>query len=237
MTPTELILANAVIALAALIQAASGVGAGFILVPILAWINLALIPIPVIVASLSLTTVMLWRERQFVDRQHVPLIFAGMVPGALAGNWLLQSVASDQTGLVFALVILFAIGLTASGLRIPFNEGSCLITGGLTGAMAASSGFGAPPLAILYQEAGGARLRATLALLYTGASLILLVLLALVGDLDPGDLEAGILLMPGGLLGWAIVTRMRWQLDNHTTRPVVLTLSAAAAVALLIRSL
>ena len=96
---------------------------------------------------------------------------------------------------------------------------------------------GAPVIALLYQHASGARVRSTLALIYTFASLLILVALAVFGRFGGAEMLSGFALMPGFLAGYWVANRLRHRLDQLASRPVVLSVSTAAAIALLIRSI
>jgi len=233
---TDLLAASAAVAIGSIVQAASGVGAGFLMVPMIAWIDIELLPGPMICGSLALSGIMAWRERGAIDRDNLPTIFLGILAGSVVGAWVLSRVPGDQLGIVFGTVILLAVALTASGLNVPLNRPSALVSGTISGAMGASSGIGAPMLAILYQRESGATVRATLALLYTGASLMILVTLALFGEFDKKDLANGVALMPGFLFGYWLANRWRRRLAGLGSRGPVLVVSALAALTLIGRS-
>ena len=237
MSLSDLVLATLAITLGSVVQAASGVGAGFLMVPLLAFVNLSLVPGPMIFASLSLSGIMTWRERGAIDQRHLAPMFIGLVPGCAAGAWTISVVPTSQLGIVFAIVILLAIGVSVAGLDVRPGRTSALLAGVVSGTMGASSGIGAPVVALLYQHASGPQVRSTLALIYTVASLIVLVMLAAFGRFGEGEALAGLALIPGFLAGYWIANRLRRRLDHGMTRPVVLGVSGAAAIALLVRSL
>jgi len=229
----ELLAASLAVAIGSIVQAASGVGAGFLMVPMIAWVDIGLLPGPMICGSLALSGVMAWRERGAIDRGNLPGIFTGIFAGAVVGAWVLSRVPVEQLGIVFGTVILLAVALTASGLNVPLNRTSALISGTISGVMGASSGIGAPMLAILYQHESGPTVRSTLALLYTGASLMILVILALFGEFNGVDLANGFALMPGFLFGYWLANRWRQRLAGLGSRGPVLLVSALAALALI----
>jgi uncharacterized membrane protein YfcA len=168
----------------------------------------------------------------------LPLVFGGIVPGSLAAAWLLSGIPAQSTGILFGVVVLIAVGLAVSGLRIPLNRSSAVAAGAISGAMGTTSGIGAPVLAILYQGESGPRVRATLAFLYTGASILILMVLAGFGKFGLREAVAGSALMPGYVLGYVLANRLRQRLDRGgRSRAAVLTVSAAAALALAGRSL
>jgi len=231
------IAATLAVVLGSIVQVASGVGGGFIIVPLLAWIDLALVPAPLVFASLSLSTLMAVRGRHEIDWRHLPVSLLGVLAGAIAGAWILTIVATDRLGIVFGAMILLAIVITSLGPRLTLNTATAIIAGIVGGAMGTSSGIGAPPLALVYQHESGPRIRATLAALYTCASLIILAMLFAFGKFGLAELRSGVLLIPGFVLGYWIANRFTAQIDRAGTRIVVLFVSAAAALLLIARSL
>lgn len=234
---SELLLAVIAVTLASVVQGVSGVGGGFIAVPLLAMIDVRLLPGPLIFGSLAISGVMAWHERAAIDYHNVGPILLATLPGAAVGAWLLTGLDPDRLGLAFGSVILLAAAVTVSGVRLPLNRFSGALAGAAAGAMAAVSGMGAPMLAILYQHESGPRVRATLALLYTGATVLILIALASFDRFGLGEAVAGLLLVPGYLVGYALSRLLTARVDRGATRVVVLAVSVAAAVALIIDSL
>jgi uncharacterized membrane protein YfcA len=237
MSITEFAAATLAVILGSVVQVVSGVGGGFVVVPLLAWMDLDLVPAPLIFASLSLSTIMAVRERAAIDWDHVPTILIGLIPGSMFGAYILTSVPAKQLGLVFGSVILIAVLVTVSGIKFRRTRVSALISGALSGGMGTSSGIGAPLIAILYQHDSGPRVRATLAAIYTCASILILIILAGFGRFTFADMRSGALLMPGFVIGYWAVSRFTGHIDRGGTRIAVLIVSAAAAVALIARSL
>lgn len=233
----ELLLAVAAVALASVVQGMSGVGGGFIAVPLLALIDIRLLPGPLIFASLSISAVMAWRERVAIDYHNVTPILLATIPGACLGAWLLAGIDPEYLGRVFGSVILLAILVTAVGVKLPLNRATGALAGAAAGAMAAVSGMGAPMLAILYQHQSGPRIRATLALLYTGATLLILLALAAFGRFGLQEVLTGLLLVPGFLAGYLLSRPLTRRFDRGATRWLVLSVAAVAAIALIADSL
>jgi uncharacterized membrane protein YfcA len=229
--------ATLAVMLGSIIQAVSGVGGGFLIVPLLAWIDLSLVPGPMIFASLSLSGIMAFRERANIDAAHMPAIFGGLLPGCLVGAYVISIVPADNLGFLFGTVILIAIGITVSGLRVPLNNATAFVSAAASGAMGASTGIGAPMLALLYQNETGSRVRSTLALLYTIASVIIILVLLGFDRFGWSEVRSGILLVPGFLLGYFASGRLTRTFDKHSSRIAVLVVSGVAALALMARSL
>jgi len=233
----DLSLAATAIVAGAVVQRVSGVGGGFIMVPLLAMIDVSYVPGPLIFATLVLSGLMAWQEREAIDFANVAVILAAFVPGAIAGAWVLSLAAAEQLGVVFGSTILVAVLITLLGLHPSLNRGSCIAAGLVAGVMGASSGIGAPALAILYHRQSGAMLRATLALLYTCCSLLILIALALFGRFAMQELYIGVLLTPGFVVGYLLGAVVARRVGHLNMRYLVLSVSAAAAAALIVRSL
>jgi uncharacterized membrane protein YfcA len=233
----EFAAASLAVVLGAVVQATSGVGGGFVIVPLLAWIDLSLVPGPLIFASLSLSGLMAFRERYSIDWKHIPITLIGLIPGSLFGGYILSSVDANNLGIVFGTVILLVILITISGLEIRRTRTTAAVSGALAGAMGTSSGIGGPLLALLYQKEKGPQVRATLAVLYAGASILILIILYGFDKFSADDMRSGAMLMPGFLVGFWIANHLTPHIDRGGTRIAVLCVSGAAAIALIVRSL
>ena len=238
MSPLELLVANLTVVLGAVIQASSGVGGGFIVVPVLAMIDVQLIPGPVILGSLPLSAAMALRGRGEIDAGNFPAIMFGLVPGSLAGAFVLSRVPLEHAGVLFGCVVLAAAGASFGGLVVSVNRVSSFLTGGVSGLLGTSGGNGGVILALLYQHAPGPQLRATLGLLYFLASCIMLGVLAWFGRFGPLEIGMGLSLVPGFMLGFLISPRFARALDRGgRSRQAVLGLCVCAALALIVGSL
>ncbi|MGI9309348.1 MAG: TSUP family transporter [Gammaproteobacteria bacterium] len=236
-TGAELGLAIAAVILGSVVQTLSGVGGGFIIVPLLALIDLAWIPGSLVLSSMSLSGLMAWRERQAVDSAHMLPMMIGVMAGGAAGASLLTMVGFEQLGLVFGSMILLAVVVVMSGLHVKLSNGSAATAGFVAGTMGASSGIGAPVLALLYQDQSGPRVRATLALLYTVASFLILIALLVSGNFGWEDFYRGLALIPGFLIGYMMSFKLTSRLDHGGTRTIILVVSATAGIVLVLRSL
>ena len=96
----EFAAATTAVVLGSVVQVVSGVGGGFIVVPLLALVDLRLVPAPVVFGSLSLSGLMAYRERSAIDWSNVPVILIGMIPGCIFGAFVLASVPADSLGIV-----------------------------------------------------------------------------------------------------------------------------------------
>jgi uncharacterized membrane protein YfcA len=233
----SLAAATAVVIVGAVLQAATGMGTGILIVPLLALINLDLVPGPTVLASVALSLPMAWRGREVIAWSELKPLMAGVVAGCGIGALGLASIPADRVGIAFATAILATVAITSVGVRLPFNRRSLASVGIVAGVMGATSGVGAPPIALLYQHREGPELRPTLAFVYTASSAIILVFLTAVGRFGAHEAILALWLVPGYFLGYLLASPLAGILDRGYSRLAVLTLSTVSAVALLIRSL
>lgn len=234
--PLSLGTATCVIVAGAVLQAATGMGTGILIVPLLALISLDLVPGPAVMASVALSLPMAWKGRQHINYGELKPLMSGLVFGCGIGALGLASIPSERVGIAFAVAILLTVAVTSAGVRLPFNRRSLITVGVIAGVMGASSGVGAPPIALLYQHREGPELRPTLAFVYAASSAIILVFLSAVGQFGRHETILALWLVPGYVVGYLLATPLSRILDRGYSRLAVLVLSTVSAVALLIRS-
>lgn len=226
-----------VIALGTILQASTGLGAGLLVVPLLALIHLELVPGPVMFASLTLSSAMTYAGRRAIKRQHLLSVTFGLLAGMLMGIFSVTRFATSDLGPIFGVLILVAVMLTASGVTLKFTIINTLLAGALSGFMGMTAAIGAPILALLYQQEKGETLRATLAFLYLFSSVGMLALLHAVGRFDWHELWLGVILTPGIVLGYLLSPRLAAFLDRGHSRSAVLIISTVSALVLIAKNL
>jgi uncharacterized membrane protein YfcA len=226
-----------VIFIGAILQAATGLGAGLLIVPFLALINIQFVPGPLIFASLTLSYLMAYRGRNYISTQQLSVVFIGLVAGMAAGAIILSIVSFDRIGIIFGICILVAVLISAVVKNFHFSPFHKLIAGVLSGFMGTTAAIGAPVLALLYQFEESKVIRATLGLIYFVASLLMLLFLHLAGHFEYTDILLGVYLIPGFVLGYLFAGKIAQFVDRGYARPAVLVISAISASVLIINSL
>jgi len=103
--------------------------------------------------------------------------------------------------------------------------------------MGTLSSVGGPPMALLYQDAKGPKIRATLAGFFILGTNISLAALILVGNFGWMELLASLTLVPGVLLGYLLSGKVKGWLDKGYMRPAILAVCAASAIAVIAKQL
>ncbi|MGF1502351.1 MAG: TSUP family transporter [Paracoccaceae bacterium] len=233
---TSFLLASVAVALAAAVQAAVGIGFAMVAVPLLALVDLSLVPGPSILAMLGLSTVMAAVGRRAVDRRGLGPLVVGVGAGTLAAAPVV-ALAGPDLGLVFALAVLAALALGRLGLAVRPTRTAAGIAGGAAGLMGTVSGIHGPPLVVLYARVRPEAARATIAAVFTVACCLSLIALALAGRFGTAEALAGVRLWPGvaaGYLGGRLAARA---IPPATGRALMESLAALSALLLAARSL
>lgn len=235
--PDDALIAIAIVAAAAAIQASIGFGLAIVAAPLLALLDRAYVPGPLIASGTCLALIMALRERQAMDRSGVRVAVAGRVLGAIPAGYALRVASQATYDLLFSTLVLAAVALSLLHRDIRPTPRAIFAAGIASGFMGTITSIGGPPVALVYQRSRGPELRATLAGMFLLGSLISLVVLAAIGRFGAAELSRTAVLVPGVVLGVLVSRPLLHRFDSGATRPLVLALSAGSALAVLARAL
>ena len=232
---TMLVLATLVMAIGAALQAAVGLGMALFVVPLLALIDVRLIPGPVLLASVALAVMMAYRGRAAINRRELTLSLVGLCMGTAVGAWGLSLVAPASLTKLFALLILVAVLVSLIGTGVRVSRGALLAGGGAAGVMGTMVGIHGPPIALVFQNAEPAQARAILGAFFAVGYATSVIALFAVGLVGRQELTVGLLLLPGVGIGYATAPLVGRFVDRRRLRIAILTISGASAIALALR--
>jgi len=237
--PSGVQLAAAVLAVfvGAVLQVAVGFGYALVVAPTLLLIDPRLVPGPVIFAALFLTSLSAYRDRHAIDFRGLGWGIAGRLPGTLLGAALLAILPPERLAAPLGALVLLAVVISASGVRIEPTPRTLVGAGLLSGFMGTTSSIGGPPIAMVYQHAPGDRLRGTLGGYFVIGAVMSLIAVAAVGRFGAAELRWGAVFVPGILLGFALSSRLTPWVDRGYTRPAVLIIAGAAGIAVIAQQL
>jgi uncharacterized membrane protein YfcA len=230
------LLASLIMAAGACVQGAVGFGSNIVAAPLLVLVDPVFVPGPISIASATLNLLIL-RRREGRPDPGIRWALVGLGPGTVVAAFTLAALPADALSILFAVIVLAAVVLTASGLSVPHTRNALTGAGVASGFMGTVSGISGPPVALAYQHASGPTLRATLPRYFLVASALTLGALAAVGKLGWAELRAGVELLPGTLAGFLASGALTRHVDGRAARPIVLLLSTIAAVGVLLREL
>ena len=237
LTLTQWLLAFLAVAAGAAVQGAVGIGIGLISVPLLSLIDPRFVPGPALCSSLALTTLMVLRERRAMDLFGVKWGIAGRIAGTGRAMWALMGLPSTDTTLLIGGLVLLGVGFSISGWRIKRTTAALLGVGVLSGIMGTLSSVGGPPMALVYQNAPGPQVRATLSGFFIAGTLISLGGLTVVGRFGLSEIYLSAAVVPAVITGFWLSRRMTGLLDRGYIRPGLLALSATSALLVMAQAL
>lgn len=233
----DIFWAEGIVILGSVVQGSVGIGLGPMAVPLLVLLNPVFIPGPLLLAAMLLTILMFSRERNSVDYEGFKWAISGRVLGTAAGAFILSMIPVDYLSLIFAVMVILAVLINASGIRFRVAAWSLLIAGALSGFMGTISAIGGAPMALIYQNQAGPKLRSTLSAIFIVGTVLAVLALIIIGKFAYRELLLAVLLMPGIVIGFVISNYTKNILDRGYIKMAVLIVSAVSALILIIRYL
>ncbi len=231
------VLVGLVVAIGAAVQGVVGFGMALVATPLLALLDPALVPVPLLLVTSLHSVLTLGREHRHTDWPGVGWTMLGRVAGTVLGVLAVTRLSPNGLALVVGLSVLACVALSLVAWRPRLTPRSLTIAGLAGGATGTAAGLGGPPVALLYQHAEGARLRATMGAYFVLGSITSLAALGLAGVVTTESIQAAAVLLPFMLGGFALSGPARRLLDRGWIRPAVLLVSAASAAVLMVKAL
>lgn len=232
-----LFTAGLVVALGALVQGAVGYGMALVAAPLLALVEPSLVPVPLILLTSAHAVLVAVRDWRHADWTGIGWATLGRLPGTGLGVLAVVALSPRMFGAVVGLGVLICVLLSLLSWRPRPRPGSLVVAGLVSGAGGTAASIGGPPIALLYQDAAGPRVRGTIGGYFVLGSVISLAALAAAGQVTGESLGRSAALAPFLLAGFALSGPARRVLDNGWTRRAVLVVAAVSAALLLGRVL
>ncbi|MEZ5870432.1 MAG: sulfite exporter TauE/SafE family protein [Nitratireductor sp.] len=232
-----IILGNAVVFAATVLQAIAGFGFAMIAIPCLGLVEISLVPGASLANGLIISVIMYFDERHEVDWREIRLLLPVVIVGTVLGAGLALVLPVHLAGAVFSGAILIGVAVTLFTPPVVLN-GWTLGAGGLAaGIMGTVSGLHGPPLAIVYQHQPPAKIRATIAAIFIFANILSVTALFAVNKLGLPTLAMALGFLPGLIAGLLLARRTRHLVSRRQARATVLVLASLSAIGLLNQSL
>ena len=231
------VLINLILILSSILQMATGVTAGMIIVPFLAMISYTLIPVPIAFASLALTIMMAYKGRKHIDMQNMLQISLGMFAGILLSIFILKKISFEYMGLVFGMFILISVFISIKIKSFTLNKSINYSGGFIAGVMGSMAAVGGQILALLFQNHPLESLKSTLAFLYTLFSTVMLLMFFSFGEFSYTQFISGIYMMPGFIIGFFLAPIFSKYFNPKYSKTLVLFMATLGAFVLIGKSI
>ncbi len=240
MTASEdvlIVAAGLVVALSALVQGAVGYGMALVAAPLLALVDPSLVPVPLILLTSGHAVLAVVRDGRHADWSGIGWAMLGRLPGTGLGVLAVVALSQRFFSLLVGLSVLACVVLSLLTWRPRPRPISLVLAGLASGAGGTAASIGGPPIALLYQDAAGPRVRGTIGGYFVLGSVTSIIALAAAGQVTGESMASAVLLTPFLLVGFALSGPARLVLDNGWTRRAVLAVSAASGALLIGRVL
>jgi uncharacterized membrane protein YfcA len=205
--------------------------------PIVAIVDPSLIPGTLIMLATLLTIFVVIREHEEIDLSGTGWALVGRVPGTIAGALLLAALPERALALALAGVVLAGVVLTSTGwIPVPHRR-NLMLAGATSGVLGTATSIGGPPMALVWQNTTGARLRGTMSGFFLVGSLMSIAVLTLTGAVDGSTVSSFAVLMPAVVIGYGLSRLVNHLLDRQRQRWIAIAISAVGAIVLIIRQL
>ncbi|MFD5825742.1 TSUP family transporter [Lentzea sp. NPDC060358] len=231
-----LAVAGIVVACGGLLQGLIGFGLALVAVPLLALLDPALVPVPVLVVASAHAVMSLAREFGHVDWRGVGWAMLGRLPGTAVGIWIVDSLDQKSFSVVVGVAVLACVLLSLVSWQPRPTPGSLVTAGVASGSFGTATSIGGPMIALVYQNEEGPQVRATLAAFFTLGSVTSIIGLTIAGTVTAAKLWSGVLLIPFLVAGFLLSTPLRRRFDAKGIRTPMLVVAGASAVVLIVRS-
>ena len=206
-------------------------------IPLLLLVNPMLVPGPAAVAGLTINLIGMGAGVEHADWRGARWAVVGLLPGTAVAAVVLSQFTGNAIAVLSAVAVLVAVGVSAVGARPGYGRRVLLGAGFFSGYLNTTAGVGGPPMALAYQDAPAKTLRATLPVVFVAATILTMVTLARTGHLSAVDWRVGLILAPGGAIGYYATRGVAQRVDGDRLRAAVLAVSALSALAALARVL
>lgn len=238
MSPAQVVVCAALVAMAALVQTVTGFGFALLAVPVL---SLVIPPESAVVLSASLglltSSGQAISERTHGDRPTIGRMLLGAAVGAPFG--LLILVVTTERQLRIVLVVVIAVFLVINVRNVTLRRAGRVVdlgAGAISGALNTALSTNGPPLvmALHVRHLTPQVFRATLSAVLAGSGIITVSLFALSGRYDLDIAVLFLASLPGLAAGFALGVRHRHRVSTARFRQLVTVLLTVTGVVALV---
>jgi len=230
----QLALVVLIVAIGSAVQASIGMGLNLFAIPLLILVDPIYAPGPVLVASMLLSALALWRVPAKIDWNELKYALGGLLAGTIVAAFIVISMDTSTLVRVLGFLIVFAVFLILSGWGAPISNANLVIAGSGAGLLGTIAGVHAPPIALLYQGQNPERVRGAILTFVCLGNGFSIAALSFAGHFKVGQMKATLILLPGVLLGLLLAPALVKSFNVKTIRFLVLAISAASGITLVV---
>ena len=232
--PTLLLL-GVTVALGSMVQSTIGFGISVVAAPFVVVLRPDLMPASLLVCVFALPLMQLATGPRAIAWRHLGWALGARVLVTPFGVLLVAATSADVLALTVGILILVTVLASVTAFDIQLTRRNSAVAGAITGISGTAAAIGGPFFAIVLQHERPHRLRTTMAAFFLVGTVIAFTGLALAGQVDGGDVRAGLLWVPFVLLGHVLAGPLRSRIPARAVRRGVLTFCVVASVSVIAR--
>ena len=218
------------------LQGIGGIGFAMVSAPIGALLYPQLVPGPLIFLAGVLALLTVLRERTHIVWQVLPTALIGRALGTVIAAVFLSGLNARHLGIVFAVLILLAVLMTALRISFASTRLNWGIAGILSGVMGTLTSAGAPPLVMVAQGMPPPAMRSTMSMVFLAGTVMALGALLILGQFTQAQWILSLCMLPPMWVGFTLSTQLVSRCSAALTRRLLLGLTSVSALVLLIQS-
>lgn len=226
-----------VVCFGSVVQAGMGMGFGLTAAPVLALVDPVMVPAPVLYLGAATAIAGAWSERENIVWPEVGIGMSGRGTGMVVGAiFMLYMVSQQSLSLLFGLIILSAVIISAAGWNVILNTPNLLGMGLVSGFTGVITSVGAPPMALIYQNRAPEHARPTLAAFFAFGGILSLAILYSTGLAGDEAWKLALFMAPAAFLGTVVGRKLKGRFDKRY-KPALLTIAGVSSILLIYRGI
>ncbi|TPV57276.1 sulfite exporter TauE/SafE family protein [Aestuariibacter sp. GS-14] len=231
---TDFMLVYLVLIVGACLQSVIGFGLGLLGAPLIYLLMPELVPGPMILNALLLTTLLAVKHQYDIDLKQTGFSILGGTAGVLVAGSVLLYIDAHQYQMLLGFCILAAVVLSLVGVKPRISIISNLIAAMVSGFMGTTTSAGGAPMGLLYQSEDKNKIKANLSVFFVYINMFGIAVLWFTGAAGHKDLELFLRCIPAILIGWLLSYFVNRRINEEFTRKLILAVAAFAGVVLIL---
>ncbi len=218
-------------------QGVTGLGFGMVTAPALLLIDPIFAPVPMLILAMSISMLVVFRDRHHIDFKMLTTCLGGRIPGTILAAFAYSLIPTAIYGITFGILVLIAVILTSTKLKVLPTTLNVLIASFVSGFMGTLTAVGAPPMALVFQHGQANMVRSTMAMFFMVGCLFSLIMLFYFGDFTMKHVYISLLFIPPLFVGFKISSHLAPKINQNLMRIFMLGIAGTSSVILIIKSL
>ncbi|GAC16498.1 sulfite exporter TauE/SafE family protein [Aliiglaciecola lipolytica] len=230
---SEWVLIYLVLIAGACLQSVIGFGLGLLCAPVLFLLMPELVPGPMILNALLITSLLTIKHRADINIKQTGYSILGGTIGVLIAGSIMMYIDSYQYQLFFGASILFAVALSLIGYTPRVSALSNFVAAVVSGFMGTTTSAGGAPMGLLYQSEERKRIKANISIFFVYINLFGILVLWLTGSANETDFKLFVQCIPAVILGWFFGFLLNSKVNEKLIRHLILSLAMLSGIMLI----